>query len=113
MAKPFCACGQLYSNRLPSIAHAARVLQLEQVLDGPLGALEGRVALLPAQRLRQVVLHDLDVRRHGIGNARIGAAEHDVLAGRFEEVARDPERPGPVPPGDGLGVGRASLKSER
>ena len=44
--------------------HAARVLQLEQVLHRPRGALEGRVAVLPAQRLGHVVPQHLDVRRH-------------------------------------------------
>ena len=50
--------------------HAARVLQLEQVLDGPRRARVGRVAHLPGQRLREVVAPDLDVGGHQPGDRR-------------------------------------------
>ena len=92
---------------------APRVLELEEVLDAPLGAFERGVVFLPAQRLRHVVLHDLDVGRHQIGNARIGAAEHHVLARGLEEVARDLERPGPFHPAIAWASTVRSLKSER
>src|SRR5213594_2313088 len=85
-------------------AHAAGVLQLEEVLDGPRGArVRGRVRL-PGQGLGHVVAEDLDVRGHEIADRRIDAAEHDVLAGALEVVVGDLERAGPVPARDGLGV---------
>jgi len=63
-----------------------------------------RISLSPGQRFEEVVLPDLDVGRHQVGNAGVGAAEHDVLAGTFQMVVDDLEGPGAVPAHDGLRV---------
>src|SRR5438034_2389331 len=77
--------------------HAAGVLELEQVLDGSPDA-------APARGLEEVVSADLDIRRHEVGDRRVGAAEHDVFAGGLEVVVHDLEWAGAVPAHDGLGV---------
>ena len=79
----------------------ARVLRLVEILDGP-------VHCSPRDRLDETVAADLDVGRNKVRDARVGTAEHDVLAGSFQMVVRDLERPRPRPARDGLRV-RAHL----
>ena len=74
-----------------------RVLELDQVLDRP-------VLRHPGERLADQVAADGDVRRYEVRDARVAAAEHDVLGGGLEVVVLDQERPRSVPPHDRLGV---------
>ena len=78
--------------------HAARVFQLEEILDCP-------GAPSPALRLEDVVAANLDVRRNQIGDLRIGSAEQNVFSRPFQVVVGDLERPGAVPSGNGLRIG--------
>ncbi len=77
--------------------HPPRVLQLEQVLDGPRRA-------APLRVLRQVVALDDDVGGDEVGDVDLGAAEEDVLAGGLEVVVADHDLARRVPAGDGLRV---------
>src|SRR5439155_14643882 len=83
--------------------YAAGVLQLEQVLDGGPHSSPGR-------GLEEVITTDLDVRRHEVGDRRVAAAEHDILAGRLQIVVDDLEGPWATPAHDGLGVLRLVLE---
>jgi hypothetical protein len=85
-------------------------LSSNRFLTVPLDALERGVPLLPAKRLGEMVVDDLDVGGHESGYRRIGAAEHDVFAGRLEIVIGDPERPGAVPAADRLRIGANFLE---
>ena len=84
-------------ERVAHDRHVARVLQLEEILDDP-------VLAAPRGLLRELVVGDRDVRRDEARNARIGAAEYDVLGGALEIVVRDRVRPRTVPSGDRLRV---------
>ena len=97
MAVPFWPEVQTCSNDVAVDEHAPRVLQLERVLGRhPVGA--------PRQPLRAQVAPDFDVGRHQTVDGGIGAAEHDVLARRLEEVVHDLERPCAVPSADRLRI---------
>src|SRR5437667_9576437 len=66
---------------------ALGILELEEVLDHPQDAGVAGIFPHPRQRLEEVVVPDLDVRRDEIRDAGARAAKEDVLAGRFEIVA--------------------------
>src|SRR5205823_9916867 len=68
-----------------------RVLELHQILHGP-------VLRLPGPRPRDVIEANDDVARHEIRDGWIAAAEHDVLAGGFKIVVLDEIGSGTVPP---------------
>src|SRR5262245_30442458 len=104
-------------DRIPGLPHrpavledvavnqdALRVLQLEEVLDAPGSARVARIADPPREGLEAVVATELDVRRHEIGDARVGAAEDEILSGALEIVVDDLERAGAIPAADGLGL---------
>ena len=84
---------------------ALGVLQLEDVLDRPVDPGVARAVRPPRERLDEVVLAEFDIRRHEVRDARIRAAEQDVLAGALQIVVHDLERSGTVPAGDRLAVG--------
>ena len=65
------------------------VLELEQVLDHPQDARKARVVGLPAQRLEEMIVADLDVGRHEVGDGRAGPAEQQVLGGRLQVIVPD------------------------
>src|SRR6266508_2882599 len=64
--------------------------------------------VLQLQRLRYVVVAELDVGRDQVLDSGVRAAEDEVLARAFEVVVDDLEGAGAVPTGDGLRV-RAEL----
>src|SRR5207249_578281 len=68
------------------------------------------IALVPGQGLEKVIVPELDVGGHQVGDGRIGAAEHDVLAGPFEVVVDDLEWAGPVPASDSLRVAAGGVE---
>src|SRR4029077_14506349 len=68
---------------------APRRLELEQVLDHILCRDEG-------QRLDGGVVADFDIRGHKVRGARVGAAEHHVLAGGLDVVVADLEWAGRI-----------------
>ena len=84
--------------------HALGVLQLQQVLQGPLDSGEGRIARPPFQGLEEMVAPDLDVRWHQVADLGIRASEHDVLGGGFKVVVDDLERTRTVVAKNGLRV---------
>jgi hypothetical protein len=78
--------------------HPARVLELEQVLHRPSRAREVlSITMVPGERLGEVIAANLDVGGREVGQARIAASEHDVLARRLQIVVDDLERPRPAP----------------
>ena len=77
--------------------HSAGVLQLEEVLDGPLDAGIARIADAPGQWLEEVVVPDFNIGRHEIDNLRIHAPKHHILPGSLEIVVHDLEGTGAVP----------------
>src|SRR5439155_10392917 len=89
---------------------ALRILELEEVLDHPQDAGVGGIVVLPGQRLEEMIVPDLDVRGDEIGHGGAGAAEEDVLAGPFEVVVDELERPGAAPDADGLGVDESRVE---
>ena len=85
-----------YLCRQPVVFHQVpldhdplRVLELEQVLDVPVGLVP------PGQLLREMVASDGDVGRDQSDNRRIRATEDDVLGSRFEIVVGMVYGPGP------------------
>ena len=102
--------GPVPFEQVPFDQHSPRVLELEEVLHRPGCTCVRRIAPLPAERLGEVVAHDLDVGGNEVRDRWVGAAEQDVLASAFEVVVRDQIRPGPVPARDGLGVGSDLLE---
>src|SRR5439155_16950497 len=56
------------------------VLELQVVLDQPRRPRIRGVARPPGERLLEMVLPDLDVGGNQLGDARLAAPEHDVLA---------------------------------
>src|SRR5262249_48849044 len=54
--------------------HSSGVLQLEEVLDGPLRALEVPASRAPPERFGEMIAANLDIGRHEIWNRWIGAA---------------------------------------
>ena len=84
-------------EEVPGNRHPARVLHLDQVLDRP-------VSIAPRGLLRKPVACNRDVGRHQVRHRRIGAAEHQVFAGRFEIVVGDGVGTGTVPAADRLRV---------
>ena len=58
----------------------------------------------PCERLGNRVPLQLDIRRHQVGDGRVGAAEENVLTRALEVVVDDPERASAVISGDGLGI---------
>src|SRR5262249_8653877 len=79
---------------VPFDEHAPGVLELEQVLHGP--------NALPRRILPDVVPANGDITRAQPRDPRVGAPEHDVLAGTGEEVVLDQIGPGAVPALDRL-----------
>src|SRR5262249_54547395 len=88
--------------------HTLRVLQLEEVLHRPPDPRVRGVAHLPLQRLRHLVVAELDVGRDQALDWGVRAAEDEVLPRAFQVVVDDLEGAGAVPTGDGLRV-RAGL----
>jgi hypothetical protein len=78
-------------------AHAARVLELEEILDLPRG-------LAPRHRPRELVVAEDHVTGHEARNRGIGAAEQEHFAGRLQVVVLDREGARTVPARDGLRV---------
>src|SRR5262245_23952118 len=85
--------------------HTLRVLQLEEVLDRPGRPGVARVADPPCEWLEAIVTAELDVRRNEVGDRRISAAEHEILARAFEIIVDDLKGTGAIPSADGLGIG--------
>ena len=86
------------------------VLELEEVLDLPGDARIPGIYHPPGQGLGEVVLANLDVGRHEVRNGGVRSAKHHVFTRRLEVVIDDLEGAGPVPGGDGLGIGTHFMK---
>ncbi len=84
-------------DRVPLEEHVLRVLELDEVLDGPRRR-------PPGDRFRDVVAAQRDVRGHQVRDGGIAAAEQHVLSCRLEVVVLDQIRAGTVPAGDRLRV---------
>src|SRR5262245_20855788 len=82
--------------------NALRVLQLEEVLDRPGRPRVDRIADPPRQRLKAMVAPEFNVRRNEVGDRRVAAAEHEILARAFEVVVDDLKGAGAIPAAYGL-----------
>src|SRR5438445_538172 len=89
--------GPVVLEHVPLDEDAARILQLEEILDAPVGSGVSRVVDLPRERLEEVVVPHDDVRGHEAGNLRVGAPKDEVLPRALELVVHDREGPGAVP----------------
>ena len=83
-----------------------RVLELQEVLEGPVDSGITRIVHPPPQRFVKMITADLDVGRDETLDGGIRAAEQEVLASALQVVVDDLERPGAVPARNGLGVRR-------
>src|SRR6185295_7930998 len=92
-------------EQVPFDEDALRILELEQVLYGPLRPGKARIAGEPAEGLEDMVPADLDVGGDQAAGGRIRAAKHDVLGRALEEVVEYLEWARAVVAQDDLGVG--------
>src|SRR5205814_382577 len=86
------------------------VLKLEEVLHRPMYARIRGIVDFPRKRLEEIVAAHLDIGGNEIWNSGVSPSEHDILAGRFQIIVDDLERPGAVGGEQGLGIGDFVVK---